>query len=331
MSDDASQLPDPPEPSGTTDPPSTSDPPPGRRHYFPWRDRSFIATAIIAPVVVSLIGIGLTGGFSWIGDQFKENKPPVYVSGSRSPRVGVSTKPPEVQPSGSVWTTPPQGHSSASGQSEAEAQGIRYSRSAYQCPWEAWVVTKPSNDFIELPVLEDGTPDPELINNKTTGDPGATHLSIDVQPVDNRPLQVKELRIKVLERKPAPGADRATLVGLQNGQCGGGPAELMAYADLDGGANFATVSFAGGGTLPQELVGGRTLNFELTVETRTCDCVWVPEIVWSKDGETKTTEFRIDGKDFRTISTTGLERRAWKQDLNTHKWSKTVFDESILD
>ncbi|MFD9192338.1 hypothetical protein ACFWCA_29430 [Streptomyces phaeochromogenes] len=331
MSDDATQSPDPPEPSSTTDPPGASGLPPSGRHHFPWRDRSFIATAIIAPLVVSLIGIGLTGGFSWIGDQFKEAKPPVYVSGSRSPRVGVSTKPPEMQPSGSVWTTPSQATPSASGQSEGEAQGIRYARSAYLCPWEAWVVTKPPDAFLELPVLEDGTPDPGLINDKTTGDPGATHLSIDIQPVDNRPLQVKELRIKVLERKAAPGADRATLVGLQNGQCGGGPEVLMAHADLDGSANFATVSFMGGNTLPQELVGGRALNFELTVDTRACDCVWVPEIVWSKDGETKTTEFRIDGKDFRTISTIGLERRAWKQDLNTHKWSKTVFDESILD
>ncbi|MFI6876106.1 hypothetical protein ACIBL6_22020 [Streptomyces sp. NPDC050400] len=325
MSDDTSQLPDPP------DRPDSSDRSAGRQHRFPFRDRNFVTTAIIAPVVVSLIVLGLTGGFSWIGDQFKAKKPPVYVSGSRSPRVAVSTGPPKAQPSGSVWTTPPTGAPSAPGQSEAEAQGIRYLRSGYLCPWEAWVVTRPPSELEELPVLEDGTPDPRLVNDKTAGDPSATHLGIDIQPVDNRPLQVKELRIKVLERKAAPSADRATLVGLRNGQCGGGPEELLAYADLDGGADFATVRFAGGSRLPQELVGGRSLHIDLAVETRTCDCVWVPEIVWSKDGETKTTEFRIDGKEFRTIATLGLERRAWKQDLNTRRWTRTVFDESILD
>lgn len=329
-----------PAPDGQTEPNASTGG--GWRRYLPLRDGNFTATAIIAPVVVSVTGLGIAGGFSWISDQFKEDKPPLYVSGSRSPRVAVSTKP-GVQPSGSVSSSAPVSpspvpgapSSSATGrradQSEAEAQGIQYLRNGYLCPWEAWVVNKPPNDFSNIPVLEDGSPDPELINDDTAGDPASTHLSIDVQPVDNRPLQVKELRIKILERKPAPTADEATLVGLQNGQCGGGPVELRAYADLDGGADFATVSFEGEEALPQELIGGRTLNIDLTVETRTCDCVWIPEIVWSKDGEVKTTDFRIDGKNFHTIATIGLERRAWQQDLNTLEWSETVFDESILD
>ncbi|MEV5886719.1 hypothetical protein AB0L74_29215 [Streptomyces sp. NPDC052020] len=306
------------------------------------RDGNFTATAIIAPVVVSVIGLGIAGGFSWISDQFKEEKPPLYVSGSRSPRFAVSTKP-GVQPSTSISSpapvSPPPAHgipsSSVTGrqadQSEAEAQGIQSLRNGYLCPWEAWVVNKPPSEFSNIPVLKDGNPDPEIINDDTAGDPTSTHLSIDIQPVDNRPLQVKELKIKILERKPAPTADEATLVGLQNGQCGGGPVELRAYADLDGGADFATVRFKGKEALPQELVGGRTLNIDLTVETRTCDCVWIPEIVWSKDGEVKTTEFRVNGKNFRTIASIGLERRAWQQDLNTLEWSETVFDESILD
>ncbi|WP_405957247.1 hypothetical protein [Streptomyces phaeochromogenes] len=309
------------------------------------KDGNFTATAIIAPVVVTAIGLGIAGGFSWIGDQFKEDKPPLYVSGSRSPRIVVSTKP-GAHPSDSISPSVPADASLAPGasssssavggeaeQSEAEDQGISYlpATDAYLCPWQAWVVNRPPSDFDEIPVLEDGSPDPELINGDTAGDPANTHLAIYIQSADSRPLQVKELRIKILERKSAPAAGEATLVGLHNGQCGGGPSVLSAYADLDGGADFATVRFDHGGALPQELVGGRSLSINLTVETRTCDCVWVPEIVWAKDGEVKTTEFRIDGKDFRTIATIGLERRAWRQDLNTLEWSETVFDESILE
>ncbi|WP_228031540.1 hypothetical protein, partial [Streptomyces phyllanthi] len=312
------------------------------RRYLPLGDGNFTATAIIAPVVVTVIGLGVAGGFSWIGDQLKEDKPPIHVSGSRSPRVAVSTKPgaqPSATVSSSVPATPsPEPHTSSSAadidqadQSEAEAQGIQSLRDAYLCPWEAWVVNRPPSDFNEVPVVEGGSPDPEIINDETAGDPGTTHLLIDIQPVDSRPLQIKEIRIKILERTPAPTAEEATLVGLQNGQCGEPPATLDAYADLDGGADFATVTFDGGETLPQEIVDGRQLAVNLTVETRTCDCLWVPEIVWSKDGEVKTTEFRIDGKDFRTIATDGLERRAWQQDLNTLEWSEIVFDETILD
>jgi hypothetical protein len=91
------------------------------------------------------------------------------------------------------------------------------------------------------------------------------------------------------------------------------------------------VHFSGEENLPQELTGGRALSIDLTVRTKTCDCVWIPEIVWYKDGEVKSAEFRIDGKEFRTIAAVGLERRAWRQDLNTLEWSKTVFDESILE
>ncbi|MFF0446226.1 hypothetical protein ACFYT4_07395 [Streptomyces sp. NPDC004609] len=297
---------------------------------------------IVAPVLVMVIGLGVVGGFSWIGDQFSEEKPPLYISGSLSPRIAVTTKPgPQPSVSGSSSASeadspaPGDPPSSAGGrqvdQSEAETEGIRYLRNEYLCPWQAWVVNRPPRDFSEIPVLEDGRPDPKLINEETAGDPASTHLSIDVQPGDSRPLQIKELRIKVLGRKSAPAADKATLVGLQNGQCGGGTATLNAYADLDGGADFATVRFRGRDALPQELVGGRALTINLRVNTRTCDCVWVPEIVWSKDGEVKSTEFRIGGKAFRTIATLGLQRRAWQQDLNTLEWSDTVFDETILD
>ncbi|MFJ3667225.1 hypothetical protein ACIPSE_12280 [Streptomyces sp. NPDC090106] len=314
----------------------------GWRRYLPLRDGNFTATAIIAPVVVSLIGLGIAGGFSWIGEQFQEDKPPIYIVGSKSPRAAVSTGPSEQPSDSSSPPTPtspspvpeapsPSASEELADQSEAEAQGIEYRPSAYLCPWEAWVANRPPGDFTEIPVLEDNSLNTELINDQNSGDPGSTHLVIDVTPVDSTPLMVKELRIKVLERNPAPGAEEATLIGLQNGQCGEGPAELSAYADLDGGADFATVSFTGSMGVPQELVDMRTLTIDLTVETRTCDCVWIPEIVWSKEGEVYTTEFRIDGKDFRTIATIGLERRAWQQDLNTLEWSETIFDESILE
>ncbi|MFB7108508.1 hypothetical protein [Streptomyces sp. NPDC056291] len=100
--------------------------------------------------------------------------------------------------------------------------------------------------------------------------------------------------------------------------------------DLDGNADFATVRYSGGPSLPQEITGGRTLSIALTVSTRSADCVWVPELVRAKDGEVRTTEFRIGGRDFHTVATDGLPWPPWKQDLNTRQWSVTVFDESIL-
>ncbi|MFD7546949.1 hypothetical protein [Streptomyces sp. NPDC059816] len=355
MPDDTPPTPDPSEhrPGGTppelttgqqTDlTPAASDEPPepgtcrrsGWQRFLPLRDGAFTSTFIVAPVVVLVIGLGIVGAFSWIGKQFEEGKPPLYVSGSHSPKSVVTTPPGASPPSPSRAASPaPGARSSAAegaraGQSEAGEEGIQYLRDVYLCPWEAWVVNRAPGDFGTVPAREDGSPDPEVINNETAGDPGRTRFTIDVQPVDDRPLQIKELRIKVLERKAAPAADAATLVGLQAGGCGQNPTTLEARANLDGGADFATVRFEGKG-LPQELVEGKVLSIGITVETRTCDCRWVPEIVWAKDGEVKETEFRIDGKDFRTIATDGLQRRAWKQDLNTRAWTKTVFNESIL-
>ncbi|MEU6005121.1 hypothetical protein [Streptomyces sp. NPDC047453] len=105
---------------------------------------------------------------------------------------------------------------------------------------------------------------------------------------------------------------------------------MKAAADLDGNADFATVRHSGGPSLPQEITGGRTVSIALTVSTGGADCVWMPELVRAKDGEVKTTEFRIGGRDFHTVATDGLPRPAWKQDLHTRQWSVTVFHESIL-
>ncbi|MFF0216641.1 hypothetical protein [Streptomyces vinaceus] len=298
-------------------------------------DGNFTATYIIAPVLVAAIGLAIAAGFGWIGDLFKDEKPPLYVSGTRSPLAAVTTvpvTPPSEAPSPPATATPAAGAPSpvpSAGQAEAEKQGIQYQQE-YLCPWRAWVVDKPPSAFASLPVGKDNQPDPALINEHTTADPGVTHLVIDVQPADSRPMLVKELHVKILKRSPAPAAATSTLVGLQSGDCGEGPASLEAAADLDGTADFATVRVTEGDPLPQELVGGRTLHIDLRVRTRACDCVWVPEIVWGQDGEVHTTEFRIDGKDFHTAATTGLQRRAWKMNPDTMAWSQATFDESIL-
>ncbi|MFF4105262.1 hypothetical protein [Streptomyces sp. NPDC001903] len=305
------------------------------RRFLPLGDGNFTATYIVAPVLVAAIGLGIAAGFGWIGDLFEEEKPPLYVSGTRSPLAAVTTAP---APQSSAVSSPPATVTPAAGapspvpsagQAEAEKQGISYQQE-YLCPWKAWVVNKPPSAFGSLPVGKDNQPDPALINEHTAADPGITHLVIDVQPADSRPMLVKELRIKILKRSPAPAAATATLVGLQSGQCGEGPATLEAAADLDGTADFATVRVTEGSSLPQELADGRTLHIDLRVRTRACDCVWVPEIVWGQDGKVHSTEFRIDGKDFHTAATTGLQRRAWVMDLNTMAWSERPFDESIL-
>ncbi|MFE7216522.1 hypothetical protein ACFU93_43170 [Streptomyces sp. NPDC057611] len=64
-------------------------------------------------------------------------------------------------------------------------------------------MNRPSGAFTGPPAPADGSPDPAVIDD-TAGDPGNTHLVIDVQPPDTRPLLIKELRIKVLRRAPAP-------------------------------------------------------------------------------------------------------------------------------
>ncbi|MFB6955743.1 hypothetical protein ACFCYB_01590 [Streptomyces sp. NPDC056309] len=351
MPENAPQPPETPSPTPEPDPPGGSPSvPSGRvarwRRYLPLGDGNFTATAIIAPVVVAVVVLAVTNGFGWIDDQFKDDKPDLYVTGSRSPRAAVSERPtpsapatpsedspapaaPAASPSEPASPPPSPAEGRPADQSEAGEKGINSLRDSYTCPWQAYVVNRPSGAFTGPPALADGSPDPAVIDD-TAGDPGNTHLVIDVQPPDTRPLLIKELRIKVLRRAPAPSPDRATLVGLDSGQCGTSPTTVKAAADLDGNADFATVRYSGGPSLPQEITGGRTLSIALTVSTRSADCVWVPELVWAKDGEVRTTEFRIGGRDFHTVAADGLPRLAWKQDLNTRQWSVTVFDESVL-
>ncbi|MEU5582986.1 hypothetical protein ABZ791_35925 [Streptomyces huasconensis] len=297
---------------------------------------------MLVTLLGTLVTLGVTGGFGWIGDQISDDKPPIHVSGSRQPRAAVSAKPsppgesPTPLPSQPAPGTPATGAPGASpeensDQTAAEQQGIHSRPNAYICPWNAWVVNKPLQAFGSVPVDTKGDPDPRLISAKTAGDPDKTHLTIDIQSADARPLVIKKLRINVIKRRPAPHADAATLVGLKQGGCGGEQAEVKAHADLDGGASFASVELSAQTPLPQELLDGRTLTIDLTVETRTCDCTWVPEITWVKDGTAHRTEFRIRGDALRTIPSAGLQRLAWEQDPNTQKWSVTSFDETILD
>ncbi|MFD4973033.1 hypothetical protein [Streptomyces sp. NPDC058424] len=206
------------------------------------------------------------------------------MTGSRSPRAAVSERPtppapatpsedsptpvaPAASPSEPASPPPSPAEGRPVDQSEAGEQGINSLRDPYTCPWQAHVVNRPSGAFTGPPAPADGSPDPAVIDD-TAGDPGNTHLVIDVQPPDTRPPLIKELRIKVLRRAPAPSPDRATLVGLDSGECGTSPTTVKAAADLDGNADFATVRYSGGPSLPQEITGGRTLSIALTVSTR---------------------------------------------------------------
>lgn len=210
------------------------------RSYFPLRDHSFMATTVIAPIVVAAVaaavGLGFTGGFSWVADMVKGEDPPIYVSGSRSPRTVES---PRASPSpGNVSAVegPGTGTSSASvapststdsvSPETAQAEGLNATRTqAYLCPWDVWVVKTRPSALVDPPVSGREV-DSALVSYQSAGDPDETALYLSIQPQGSRPLVVKEVRIKVVERNPVPAPDEATVLGLLTAGCGGDPASV---------------------------------------------------------------------------------------------------------
>ncbi|MCD9195103.1 hypothetical protein [Streptomyces albireticuli] len=317
-----------------------------------------MSTVVIGPIVVAVvgavIGLAVTGGFSWVVDAVKgeDGPPPIYVSGSRSPRT-VESRGPDPGTTASGTAAPGTAGPSASGaamsgptaapsadEEHARSKGLDVQRPLYLCPWDARVVRTPPAELVEPPV-RDRELDTSRVSSRNAGDPDRTTLTLHIQPEGSRPLVIREVRIKVIAREPVPAAGEATVLGLQAAGCGGEEETVTARADLDGGGRYARVVPTGELSFPVEITGGRTLAVDLTVATRRCDCSWVPEIVWAKDGEVRTTPwFDKGGLPFRTIPSAGYRRVAWKllyandvgnPGLTEDKWVPVPFDERILD
>ncbi|MGW4817425.1 hypothetical protein ACWEP4_00225 [Streptomyces sp. NPDC004227] len=174
--------PETPPPAPEPDPPGGSPSvPSGRvarwRRYLPLDDGNFTATAIIAPVVVAVVVLAVTNGFGSIGDPFKDDKPDLYVTGSRSPRAAVSERPtppapatpsedspapaaPAASPSEPASPPPFPAEGRPVDQSKAGEQGINSLRDSYTCPWQAHVANRPSGAFTGPPRRRTAPPTP---------------------------------------------------------------------------------------------------------------------------------------------------------------------------
>ncbi|MEU7103979.1 hypothetical protein ACFQ2B_34640 [Streptomyces stramineus] len=309
-----------------------------------------MATTVIAPVVVAAaaaaIGLAITGGFSWVTGEVKGEEPPLYVSGSRAPRTvespaaAPSVNPPAAGEARAGSSPAPTGSHTPADQEGARSEGVNVGRHMYQCPWNVWVVKTPPGELVNPPV-KGREVDSSLVSSRNAGDPDKTLLTLTLQPQGSRPLVVKEIRIRVVKRHPVPPPGQATVLGLLTAGCGGGLATVRAHADLDGGGQYARVVTTGGtASIPWEITGGRTLEVDLTVSTRGCDCSWVPEIVWAKDGEVHTTQWLDDGLPFRTIPSAGYRRTAWKlhyaddpgdPGFSQDTWLPVPFDTQLLN
>ncbi|MEV8553824.1 hypothetical protein AB0L04_28935 [Streptomyces glaucescens] len=306
-----------------------------------------MATTVIAPIVVAVVagavGLGVTGGFSWLAEKFEGEKQPIHVSGTRSPRViqsptaAPSTPAGEAGSGSSATPATPSPSNDPVDQDAALGEGLNVGRSAYECPWDVWVVKTPPSELVDPPVSGREV-NRSLVSYRNAGDPDRTVLSMLIQPEDDRPLVIKEVRVKVIERKQPPGMDEATVLGLLTAGCGGGVDQVRAHADLDGGGQYARVVLTSGtATLPWEITDGRMLEVQLTVSTRRCDCTWVPEIIWAKDGKVHTTQWLQEGAPFRTIPSAGYQRIAWElkyegqPGIEEDTWQPLPFDERLLD
>ncbi|MGW0314057.1 hypothetical protein [Streptomyces flavidovirens] len=195
----------------------------------------------------------------------------------------------------------------------------------------------PPNELVDPPVSGREV-NRSLVSYRNAGDPDRTVLHLSIQPEGDRPLVVKQVRIKVIKRDPPPSTGEATVLGLLTAGCGGGVDEVQAHADLDGGGQYARAVLTGGtATLPWEITDGRTLEVKLTVSTKQCDCTWVPEIIWAKDGKVHTTQWLAEGVPFRTIPSASYQRSAWElkyegePGFKEDTWQPVPFDERLLD
>lgn len=307
-----------------------------------------MATTVVAPIVVAVIagalGLGVTGGFSWLAEKLAGEERPVHVSGTRLPRTVQS---PEATPSGWVAkdagggspspSAAPSPSSNSVDQDAARSEGLSAGRGMYECPWDAWVVKTPPSELVDPPVSGREV-NRSLVSYRNAGDPDRTVLYLSIQPAGDRPLVVKEVRVKVIKRNPLPRTGEATVLGLLTAGCGGAVDEVEAHADLDGGGQYARAVLTGGtASLPWEITGGRTLDVKLTVSTQQCDCTWVPEITWVKDGEVHTTQWLEGDVPFRTIPSAGYRRSAWElkyegePGFKEDTWLPIPLEERLLD
>ncbi|WP_151484361.1 hypothetical protein [Streptomyces albicerus] len=306
--------------------------------------RTFTSTNLVVPLVLLLLGTvfqsAITDGYDRAKSLFKDEEPPLYVSPSREPRTLDSPEPSAstLDPVQSGKEAPSPGPSATGAatvagdggnrQPAAREPDIAQGRYADGCPWDFWVVRTPPSELTVPPVVN-GSP---RLSYKDAADPDETRLRLSIQPRDSRPLVVEKVWIKIVDRKPVPGARQASLVALRGCPAHIPPLEVKGQASLDGGGDSVPVQTTGSQVFPQELRGAQTFHVALTVETRTCDCTWVPVVEWTLNGQTRQTPVRSDGAEFRTIPSQGYWRYTWKprwvkgeNGAMTKEWEKAPY------
>ncbi|MEV7971468.1 hypothetical protein AB0O34_36585 [Sphaerisporangium sp. NPDC088356] len=269
---------------------------------------------IAFPVIVAVLVTWIQGGFSWVADRL-----------SGGPAIRVEVQKPARQAS-----------ADPKAQERAEASGVQVLQNFPLCPWTVWTVLRSPEALGEPPATEIGAEPEEWKRNRYTGDANYTRVVLMVSPSEGKTVRIEKVSLRILRRAPAPRTGEASVVALNNGQCGGEPETVTAHAVLDGDLPLVPVvpDKNSKEKFPQ-VVGEGGLDIDIIAATAECDCTWVPEITWSMDGETRTTQYFHHGIPYRTIPAKKYHRFAWKLKgkgaAGLYGWRPVRFDESLLE
>ncbi|MFH0520264.1 hypothetical protein ACHBTE_24200 [Streptomyces sp. M41] len=222
----------------------------------------------------------------------------------------------------------------------AKSRGVTVGRTGAACPWEVRTVTTPPEDVGEPPSVPlGGDLEEELsefLSYEKGGDANYTHLILSVNARREGGIWVKGVEIKTLKREDPPQAQDATVIGFKFSGCGGNGGTLKAYTVIDGRIQSVGVASdpRAGISFPRHVAQGDTLTLDITVGVKSCDCTWVPVVSWEFEGDTHETEYRYNGRPYRTISVHEYKRVAWEMtgraDSNAIEWKSIKFDNELL-
>jgi hypothetical protein len=276
--------------------------------------RMLLVTAVVFPVLVTVVAAGVIGGFSRLGAWFRPPAKPAITA----------TQPPRFASAGP--------HE----QALAKQAGIDIFWDGI-CPWDVQTLLAPPSR-VPAPLPDDGSLSiSQKYESIEMGDANYTRVILFVKPPDGHSVRVNGVHIRVIQRRPAPGPQAATVVALAGaGGCGAGPDTVSAHALLDSGANDIVVTPDRGSDGFPQLAQPNGISIKLVIGSATCDCTWVPVVFWNVDSGAETqTAVRMNGADLRTIPTAGLWRLAWRQDwtqlsARLHGWTRVPFQDELL-